>query len=443
MKKIIIVGAGEVGSFLATKLSSEQHDVTVIEKNSLKVEDLNNTIDALVIQGNGGSPSSLAQAGAEAADLIIAVTDDENANMLSCYIAKNMGTQKSFARVQDSSLKNELEDLNIDQIIDPSESACDEIEKLLSRVGIYDIHEFSNGRLVSIGGVLTKKSPLVSNKLANIHEFGGRDNWLVTAFVRDNISNIANGESELKTDDHVKIIVKSGDIMTATSLIGIESKQVIKKVIIIGASRSSELLAERLCKNYDVMVIDDNEDDCNRIAERNSNIIVVYNDPKDPNNLTNLGLDENTAVVALSKDDSKNIVCSLVADALGVPEIITRVNKIDYLELLKNSSIQATISTRITAANAILQDVRSDQVKSALTFEDSEVEALEIIISENCLVLDKSLSEIQLPKNCLIAGVTRRENTYIPSGTWKFAEKDRIVVFALPTSIEEIEKMFC
>ncbi len=145
MKKIIIVGAGEVGSFLASKLSGEQHDVTVIEQNSKKVEELNNTIDALVIQGNGGSPSSLAQAGAENADIIIAVTDDENVNMLSCYLAKNMGTQKSFARVQDSSLKNELEELNIDQIIDPSESACDEIEKLLSRVGIYDIHEFSNG----------------------------------------------------------------------------------------------------------------------------------------------------------------------------------------------------------------------------------------------------------------------------------------------------------
>jgi len=314
---------------------------------------------------------------------------------------------------------------------------------LLSRVGIYDIHEFSVGRLISIGGVLTQNSPLIGNKLANIHEFGGRDNWLVTAFVRDNVSYIANGETELKTDDHVKIIVRSGDIMTATTLIGIESKQELRKVIIIGASRSSELLAERLCKNYEVMVIDDNEADCNRIAERNSNIIVVYNDPKDPSNLRNLGLDTNTAVVALSKDDSKNIVCSLVADALGVPEVITRVNKIDYLELLKNSSIQATISTRITAANAILQDVRSDQVKSALTFEDTEVEALEIIISENCQILNQSLSEIQLPKNCLIAGVTRRENTYIPSGTWKFAEKDRLVVFALPTSIEEIEEMFC
>ena len=443
MKKIIIVGAGEVGSFLASKLSSEQHDVTVIEQNSKKVEELNNTIDALVIQGNGGSPSSLAQAGAENANLIIAVTDDENVNMLSCYLAKNMGTQKSFARVQDSSLKNELDDLNIDQIIDPSESACNEIEKLLSRVGIYDIHEFSNGRLISIGGVLTNKSPLIGNNLANIHEFGGRDNWLVTVYVRDNISFIANGETELKADDHVKIVVRSGDVMTATSLLGIESKQEINKVIIIGASRSSELLAGRLYKNYEVMVIDDNENDCNRIAERNSNIIVVYNDPKDPNNLRGLGLDENTAVVALSKDDSKNIVCSLVADALGAPEIITRVNKIDYLELLKNSSIQATISTRITAANAILQDVRSDQVKSALTFEDSDVEALEIIISENCQVLDKSLSEIQLPKDCLIAGVTRRDNTYIPSGTWKFAQKDRIVVFSLPTSIENIEEMFC
>ena len=130
MKKIIIIGAGEVGNFLASKLSSEQHDVTVIEADSMKVDELNSSLDALVINGNGGSPSSLLQAGAESADLIIAVTDDENVNMLSCYLAKNMGTKKSFARVQDSSLKSELDDLNIDQIIDPSESACDEIEKL-------------------------------------------------------------------------------------------------------------------------------------------------------------------------------------------------------------------------------------------------------------------------------------------------------------------------
>ena len=154
-------------------------------------------------------------------------------------------------------------------------------------------------------------------------------------------------------------------------------------------------------------------------------------------------MDNNSAVVALSKDDSKNIVCSLVAKALGAPEIITRVNKIDYLELLKDSSIQATISTRITAANSILQDVRSDQVTSALTFEDTEVEALEIVLSNECHVLDKSLIELELPENCLIAGVTRRENTFIPSGTWKFAEKDRLVVFTLPESIEKIEETFC
>jgi trk system potassium uptake protein TrkA len=136
-------------------------------------------------------------------------------------------------------------------------------------------------------------------------------------------------------------------------------------------------------------------------------------------------------------------VCSLVGNALGVPEIITRVNKIDYLELLKETSIQATISTRITAANSILQDVRSDQVKSALTFEDTEVEALEILLSENCHVLDKSLTELELPQNCLIAGVIRREKTYIPSGNWKFGNKDRLIVFTLPESIDEIENVFC
>ena len=397
MKKIIIIGAGEVGNFLASKLSSEQHDVTVVEQNPTRVEELNSTLDALVIKGNGGSPSSLFQAGSEEADLIIAVTDDENVNMLSCYLAKNMGTKKSFARVQDSSLKNEIDDLNIDKIIDPSESACDEIEKLLSRTG----------------------------------------------FMRDGTSYIANGDTELQVDDHIKIMVKSGDIQTATSLIGIETKDEIKKVIIVGASRSSELLADRLYKNYEVVVIDDNKNDCNRIAEKNSHVIVVHNDPKDPSNLQNIGVDKNSALVALSKDDSKNIVCSLVANALGAPEIITRVNKIDYLELLKESSIQATISTRITAANAILQDVRSDQVTSALTFEDTEVEALEIILSKECPVLDKSLIELDLPEDCLIAGVTRRDNTYIPSGTWKFAEKDKLVVFTLPESIEKIEETFC
>ena len=443
MKKIIIIGAGEVGNFLASKLSSEQHDVTVVDQNPTRVEELNSTLDALVIKGNGGSPSSLFQAGSEEADLIIAVTDDENVNMLSCYLAKNMGTKKSFARVQDSSLKNEIEDLNIDKIIDPSESACDEIEKLLSRAGIYDIHEFNNGKLLSVGGVVTENSPLVDNQLSNIHEFGGKDNWLVTGFMRDGTSYIANGDTKLQVDDHIKIIVKSGDIQTATSLIGIETKDEIKKVIIVGASRSSELLADRLYKNYEVVVIDDNKKDCNRIAENNSNVIVVHNDPKDPSNLQSIGVDKNSALVALSKDDSKNIVCSLVANALGAPEIITRVNKIDYLELLKESSIQATISTRITAANAILQDVRSDQVTSALTFEDTEVEALEIVLSKECSVLDKSLIELDLPEDCLIAGVTRRDNTYIPSGTWKFAEKDKLVVFTLPESIEKIEETFC
>jgi trk system potassium uptake protein TrkA len=443
LKKIIIIGAGEVGSFLANKLSSEQHDITVVEEDPKRVEYLTNSLDALVIKGNGGSPSSLTQAGAENADLIIAVTNDENVNMLSCYLAKNMGTKKSFARVQDSSLKNEFDDLNIDQIIDPSINACDEIQKLLDRAGIYDIHEFGNGRILSVGGVITEDSPLIKDKLSNIHEFGGRENWLVTAYVREGVSSIANGDSKLEVGDHVKIIVKSGDAQTASSLIGVEIKEKIKKVIIVGASRSSELLAERLYKDYEIVVIDDNEKDCNRIAENNSHVIVVNNDPKDPSNLENIGLDEHTALVALSKDDSKNIVCSLVAKALGAPEIITRVNKIDYLELLKETAIQATISTRITAANAILQDVRSDQVKSALTFEDSEVEALEILLSEDCEYLDKSLNDLDLPSNCLIAGVTRRENTFIPSGTWKFASKDRLVVFTLPESIEKIEEIFC
>jgi|TARA_B100001093_G_scaffold235393_2_gene225651 trk system potassium uptake protein TrkA len=443
LKKIIIIGAGEVGNFLAGKLSSEQHDVTVIEADAIKVEELNSSLDALVIYGNGGSPSSLLQAGAESADLIIAVTDDENVNMLSCYLAKNMGTKKSFARVQDSSLKSELDDLNIDQIIDPSESACDEIEKLLSRAGIYDIHEFSGGKILSVGGVLTDDSPLINKQLSDVHEFGGRENWLVTAYVREGVSYIANGDTVLNTDDHIKIIVKSGDIQTATALIGIDFNYQIKKVIIIGASRSSELLAERLYRDYEVVIIDDNKKDCNRIAENNSHVIVVNNDPRDPKNLIDLGVGLDTAIVALSKDDSKNIVCSLVGNALGVPEIITRVNKIDYLELLKETSIQATISTRITAANSILQDVRSDQVKSALTFEDTEVEALEILLSENCHVLDKSLTELELPKNCLIAGVTRREKTYIPSGDWKFGNKDRLIVFTLPESIDEIENVFC
>ena len=284
---------------------------------------------------------------------------------------------------------------------------------------------------------------MIGKKLLDNHEFGGRENWLVAAFVRNGESFIANGDTVLKEEDHVKIVVKAENIQTATSLMGIVATDEISKVVIVGASRSSELLAQRLYKNYEVVVIDDNEKDCNRIAENNSHVIVVHNDPRDPQNLIDIGVDSNTAIVALSKSDSKNIVCSLVGNALGVPEIITRVNRIDYMELLKDSSIQATISTRITAANSILQDVRSDQVKSALTFEDTEVEALEILISDGCHVLNQAISELELPENCLVAGVTRRQKTFIPSGNWKFANGDRLIVFTLPESIEDIEKTFC
>ena len=444
MRKIIIVGAGEVGSFLAQKLSTEQHEVTVIEENPNKVENLSSELDILVVLGNGASPSSLSKAGASSADLIIAVTEKENVNMLACYVAKNLGTKKSFARVQDESMKSEQSELKIDQIIDPSESACDEIEKLLSRTGIYDIHEFGEGKLLSMGGVVNENSPIIGKPLHSIHEKDARGHWLITAYVRDGKSSIANGDTVINKDDHIKIIVNSSEIATATSLLGISGRKEIDKAIIIGASRSSELLAERLLSNnYDVIVLDDNESDCTRIAENLSQVIVLCTDPEDPKNIIDAGVTDSTALIALSKDDSKNIVCSLIAKSLGVPEIITRVNKIDYMELLKDTSIQATISTRITAANAILKDVRSDNVTTALTFEDSEVEALEIRLSNNCNVLGMKLKDIDLPSSCLVAGVIRRGDVHIPSGDWEFASKDKIVVFSLPDSIATIEEIFC
>ena len=444
MKKIIIVGAGEVGSFLAQKLSAEQHEVTVIEENPKKVENLSNEIDALVILGNGASPSSLSKAGAISADLIIAVTEKENVNILACYVAKNLGTKKSFARVQDESMKTEQGELKIDQMIDPSESACDEIEKLLSRSGIYDIYEFGEGKLLSIGGVVNENSPLIGKTLGSIHENDARGHWLITAYIRDGQSSIANGDTIINKDDHIKIIVKSGEVATATSLLGISGRKEINKAIIVGASRSSELLAARLiASNYDVIVLDDNESDCTRIAENLSQVIVICTDPRDPKSIIDAGVTDSTALIALSKDDSKNIVCSLIAKSLGIPEIITRVNKIDYLDLLKETAIQATISTRITAANAILKDVRSDNVTTALTFEDSEVEALELQLSSKCNVLGEKLKDINLPNSSLIAGVIRRNDVHIPSGNWEFASKDKLVVFSLPDSIATIEEIFC
>ena len=443
MRKIIIVGAGEVGSFLAQKLSAEQHEVTVIEEDSKKVENISNELDVLVILGNGASPSSLTKAGASTADLIIAVTDKENVNMLACYVAKNLGTKKSFARVQDESMKSEQSDLKIDHIIDPSESACDEIEKLLSRSGIYDIYEFGDGKLLSIGGVVSENSPLIGKPLHSIHELEAKGHWLITAFSRNNESFIADGETIINANDHIKVIVKSGEVATALSLLGINEKKELDKAIIIGSSRSSELLAERLLSSkYEVVILDDNLDDCTRIAENLSHVIVVCADPKDPKNIIDVGVTDSTALIALSKDDSKNIICSLIAKSLGVPEIITRVNKIDYVDLLKETSIQATISTRIAAANAIFQDVRSDNVTSALTFEDTEVQAMEIQLSEKCTVLGSELKNIELPESSLIAGVTRRNDVHIPTGEWQFASKDKLVVFALPDSIAKIEEIF-
>jgi trk system potassium uptake protein TrkA len=439
--RIVVIGAGAVGSHLAERLSLEGQDVVVIEADAARAAEVQETIDCLVIHGNGASDDVLSEAGVDRADLLIAVSSSDAVNVLATHAAARLGAPRRIARVEDPQLRREAEELGVDLLIDPGEATARDLELLVRQRGVSELIEFADGHLDLIGGFISPDAPVAGRTLAELRDMVSGWTWIVVAVIRDGETMIARGSTRILAGDHVLFMTETDKTQEPFRLLGLHEEPA-RKVTVVGATRLAELTARRLSEaGIQTLLVDQEPERVRRIVTDNPKVIGVCGDPTNPRMLTNEGIDTSDAILALTGWDQVNILSCLVAKALGVPTAVARFHRLDLVRLLAGVGIDAGVSSRLSAANEILRFVRRGRIHSVVTFQDSAAEALEVEIGAKSRVAGNTFRDIHLPHEMIVGGIIRGDEVFVPRGETSIEVGDRMIVIALPKAIGDVERL--
>lgn len=440
--RIVVIGAGTVGSYLAERLAVEGHDIIVIEADPAAADELQRRVDCLVVNANGASQQALAGAGVADAALFIAVTSSDAVNVLACEAAARLGVDRRVARVQDPTLRDGLEAHGVDVVIDPVEALSRELLLLARRGGVSEVHEFAEGRLSLFGGRVQEDAPLDGITLRALRQRITAWDWIVAATVRDDETFIARGDSMIKGGDHVLVVVSGKSSEEALQLMGLEEHRT-RKAFILGSTRLARLTAEGFVQaGITTVLVDAQPERCSELAARYDKLVVVKGDPTDARVLQAEGIERADVVLGLTGWDEVNILGCLIGKALGVHTAVARFRRFDLVSLLAGHGIDAAVSTRLAAANEILRLVRRGVIHSVATFQDTDAEAIEIQVGSESEAIGHTLTDIGLPKSAIVGGIVRGKKAFIPHGTSEIAAGDRVIAIALPDAIQAVERLF-
>lgn len=440
--RIVIVGAGAVGSYLAERLAYEGQDVVVIEANAQRAQELQDAVDCLVITANGASVQALEDARVADAALLIAVTSSDAVNVLAAQAASRLGVPKRVARVQDPTLREDLEAHGVDVVIDPVEALANELLLLARRGGASEVVEFADGKISLFGGYVHEDSPLDGITLRELRGRVTAWDWIVAAVVRNGDTFIARGDTHIEEGDHVLVVANGQSAHDALQLMGVEEHRT-KKVFVAGATRLALLTAENMVQQgISTVLVDAEADRCDDLAAKYDRLVVVKGDPTDVKLLKSEGIENADMMIGATGWDEINILTCLIAKALGVGTTVARFRRIEFASLLGGHGIDAGVSTRLAAANEILRHIRRGQIHSVATFQDTDAEAIELQVGPGSESIGMTLQDIGLPKSAIVGGVVRNGTAFIPHGTTELQGGDRLIAIALPEAIPAVEQLF-
>jgi trk system potassium uptake protein TrkA len=444
--KIVIIGAGEVGFFLAQRLSLEKHDLVIIDSDPERCGHAQEALDVSVIEGNASSQGVLKEAGLESTDMLIAASGVDEINLIACMIASKMGVRRKIARVRNPDYyeKSSIlkpEDLGVDLFIHPEEEVIEEITRLLMRASASEVVEFENGKILVVGLKLDGQCPNLNKPLKEIGIEEERRNVRVVAMLKGEKTIIPTGEDYFSRNDQIFVVAKRESLPHVLSLTG-KTDQKLERIMILGGGKIGRGLAEKLEKQIEVTLIESNREKSVKIASQLKRTAVYQADGTEIDTLAREGLLNMDAFVAVTSDDETNILSCLLAKHLGIHKTIALVNKPTYLPLLPVIGIDSTVNVRLSTASAILRFIRRGTILSAATFHGIDAEAIEFEVMKSNKVIGKPLKDLGLPKGSLIAAVVRKGEVFIPYGKSSLEPGDKVIVFALPKAISSIEKRF-
>jgi trk system potassium uptake protein TrkA len=445
--KIVIVGAGEVGFHIASHLSLENKDVVVVDKNAAAIRRVSENLDVQVIQGSGSSPVVLEEAGISQAEVILAVTDSDEANLVACLVANMLSpATKKLARVRDGDFDQYHEHFrenspHIDTIINPEIEVVKTIESLMSVPGAADVGEFADGRIQFIGIYLDKNSRLAGIKLSEIPEKITNARLLIAAVVREEELIIPRGNDYLMPGDLVYFISEKDKLQETLSIFD-KNHQPMNRALIIGGGRLGFRLASSLETNgIYCKIIENNPDRCAQLAEKLNRAIVLCGDGSDQGLLAEENIQEIDVVIALTDNEETNILISLLAKRMGTQKAITKISKFSYFPLMKAIGIEQVVSTRLSAVNTILRHIRRGKVLSDISIKGEQAEVMEALALETSDIVGKPLKQMSFPKGAMVAGIIRKDDIIIPTGDSVIQPEDRVIIFARRQAIPKVEKI--
>lgn len=443
--KIIIVGAGEVGFYSAQRLSNENQDVVLIDKDPEKIKRITDNLDVQALLGSGTSPGVLKGAGIKDADMMVAATDSDEANLIACLLARYMNPYiHKVARVRNPEFLQEEELLNkellgIDQIINPESVMVDKVLSLMMVPGASDVIDFMDGKVMLIGITIRPDSPLVGRKL---HSFSDPDKkFLIGTIVRGETVFIPHGDDSIQTNDMVYVVIKSNEHSNVLDFFGIK-REGLHRIIIIGGGQTGTALAKALdSMKFNVRIIETDSDRCARLSEMLDRVIVIKGDGTDRNLLLEENIGDVDYLIAITGDEESNVLISLLAKELGAKKTITKISKLSYIPLVSAIGIDTVISSRLSAIKAILQYIRRGKIISVAPLKGENAEAIEAEALATSDIVDKPLSKIKLPKGTIVGAIFRDDEIIIPSGKSLVKDKDHLIIFTLRDVIPQLEKL--
>ncbi len=444
--RIIILGAGDVGFTLAKMLSYERHDIVLIESQQARYARAADGLDAQVYLGSGTSFTLLKRAGIDKTDMLVAVTDKDEVNLLAAMMAKEYGVAKTVARVRnpefmrsDSPLN--AEKLNIDMLIHPESEAAKGAVSLLRQSAATDILEFATGNIVLIGIQLDANAPILRQPLYELAKKYDTLPFRTIAIQRRDITRIPKGDDIFMPNDRIFVAVPRDKINDLIRITGKENVH-IENVMILGGGQTGFLIARELEKHYNVKIIESSVDKSEDLAERLRKSLVIRGDGRDLNLLALEGIIDMDAFIAVTGDDETNIISCLMAKHLRVPKIISLINKTDYTPIIPTIGIDAFISKQQLTVNGIMKFIRRGAVVSVASIPGVNAEAIEMIPKKHSKITQKPLAKMKFPKDAILGAVMRGDKVFIPVGDTQIQAGDKVVLFALPSAIHEVEKLF-
>lgn len=444
---IIIIGAGEVGFNLAKQLSGENHDVAIVECNPAIHQRVQENLDVSAILGSGTSYKILETAGIENADLLVAVTTNDEVNLIVAQIARQYNVGKTIARVKNDEFMQDdaplnAEKLNIDLIIHPEYEAANAAIRLLNQSAATDVIEFENGKINVIGIRIENDSPIVNKKLSDLSFDYKNFVFRIIAIKRLEITRIPRGDDEIWPGDRIFVVSRREYIPDVVRIAGKENHKKNVHIMVMGGGRTGYLLARGLEKNHHVKLIEKEEAKSQELAQKLSKTLVIKGDGRDMNLLALEAITDMDAFIAATGDDETNIISSSIARHLQVPRIIAMVDKASYCTILPTIGVDAFVSRQRITVNAILKFIRRGNIVNVASLPGITAEAIELIPAVGSKITQKILAELNFPAQAILGAVIRGHDMFIPVGSTQIVAGDKVILFTLPSAIKEVENFF-